>query len=212
MTEKMEDSEEYIYKKFVSQQIEAIDRMLFNAYGTTYKIAAKYLVQKKCMIWLNEIDELLQVKMLVTNLWSILDYCCILYSTKDTKTRPNPVKARNISVPITFEGKAKKKKTYECDGLFEDLQFAQKTEDMETFYRLHFLRNALTHRTVVISDREGGDRLPKVLQGLNPEAEYKMRVCVPKRPWSDESCKEPNDYTLLPFLDVLMDLSKSEGI
>ena len=126
------------YKKFVSEQIDAIDRMLFNAYGTTYKIAAKYLVQKNCMICLDEMEELLLVKTLVTNLWSILDYCCILYSTKNTETRPNPVDARNICVPISFEGRRKKNGPGVCDELFEDLQYRVKSNKMETFYQLPF--------------------------------------------------------------------------
>lgn len=193
------------FKKFVSQQIEAIDRMLFNCYGTTYKIAAKYLVQKTCMIWLNEIDELMLVKLLVTNLWSILDYCCILYFAKHINRRPNPVEARNISVPITFQKKKQKRKEAGlCDILFKDLQYTVQNSKTETFYRLHFLRNALTHRTVVITDRDREDSFPDILQGLTLEAEYKMRVLVPKQPWSDESCENRSNYASLPLLNVLM--------
>ena len=34
-------------KSFIRGQIDVIDRMLFNAYGTVYKIAAKYIMYEE---------------------------------------------------------------------------------------------------------------------------------------------------------------------
>ena len=114
-------AEELVFEK---QQIEAIDRMLFNAFGTAYKIAAKYLIYKDIGHQWSASEELLMAKNLVTNLWSVMDYCCILIYTRSVRRRPDPATARQISTPCYFPSMRRQGAIiHQIDDMFQDLQY-----------------------------------------------------------------------------------------
>ena len=96
-----EDDPEAV-QAFIKAQIQMIDNLLLNAYGTVYKVAAKQLVYRSSAYDLSPIEEILSAKNLFSNLWSILDFCCtILYSHYNNKL-PDIDPKTNIKFPVHF--------------------------------------------------------------------------------------------------------------
>lgn len=226
--------------QFVRHQTEVIDRMLLNAYGTTYKIAAKYLIYQEISHEWSATEELLLAKNLVTNLWSVLDYACyLLYVTKNGK--PSSKIARKIAAPCYFpkkkvpkEDKAQKvaahageaqtgRKTQkattneeatllEIEALFQDLQYSeekQASDDVFTYYRLHFLRNTFTHRTIIVTGNSE-EQIPAMLQGITRTVpEVAVSIQLPKSPWESD-LEHFETVSLLDFLFKSCELVKKQ--
>lgn len=198
----------------VESSIEAVDRMLLNAYGSVYKIAAKCIVYKEINHWWSETEELLTAKNILANLWSCLEYCCnILYTKK--KGRPNPQTARKIFIPCNFPGQPTKQPLIaDFSIMFSELQFTDEervNEDIRTFYLLHHFRNTLAHRTIAITGNRGSEMPKMLMEKLKEVPEVAVSIYVPNSPWKNESCNKDcfpdgaHDYKCIPLLDLLYD-------
>ena len=193
-------------KSFVRGQIDVIDRMLFNAYGTVYKIAAKYIMYKEIGHQWSEMEELLCVKNLLSNLWSVLDYCCILLYAKKNNIVPNAAQSRKISVPCHFGGKPKVALVPDIENAFKDVQYKnnmdESIEKVKTFYWLHFLRNIFSHKTILMATATGR-QTPQMLANIQQTPEIAIDIRVPEFPWNDDSCNQDENYHPKPLLDLL---------
>lgn len=197
----------------VEEQVKAIDNMLLNAYGTSYKFAAKSIVFVKVGHDFSPVEELLTAKNILSNLWSVLDHCSFaLYSS--FYGTPMPKVAREIKFQFKkneneLNDWAKKKlnlggKDYHkfVDALRDvPLKDPEVDATSKEFHRLHYLRNLFTHRTVDIIDEDlTHQKVPNMLKKLGVEPEISLMINVPEKPWSDLSnAEEP-----VPLLNVLM--------
>ena len=91
---------------FINAQVESIDKFLLNAYGTVYKLIQKIVVYKRRERNINERGEELIAKTLTSDLWSVLDYCCMVLYCHVNHEKPSPQFARdNIKFPCNFDKK-----------------------------------------------------------------------------------------------------------
>ena len=147
-------------------------------------------------------EELLCVKNLLSNLWSVLDYCCILLYAKKNGI-PNAAKSRKISVPCHFGGKPKKTLVPDIDSAFQDVQYTgESNEKIKTFYWLHFLRNIFSHKTILMATTTG-QQTPQMLAKIQQNPEIAIDIRVPEFPWNDDSCNQDENYHPKPLLDLL---------
>lgn len=76
--------------------------------------------------------------------------------------------------------------------------------EIKTFYRLHFLRNTLTHRTINIhGNRVDLQELEIFKDNMNiseGESEVAILISVPREPWKKD---DYGTYDEVPLLDVL---------
>ena len=86
------------HNTYVEAEIAVVDYLLLNAYGTVYKMAAKYLNYRDMGYELSLTAEMLLTKNVVTNLWSVLDYCCKIFRYQYAGP-PTPEEARMIKFP-----------------------------------------------------------------------------------------------------------------
>jgi hypothetical protein len=134
-----------------TEQVELIDAMLFDAYVTVYKFAKNIVYERVCHEF-NVTEESLLVKNVLTNLWSVLDYCCFTLYCSVCDTPPTPKIGRQLGFPYDKPTKwAKKLKLEEKNfsrfvKVFDKLQLQNTNPDAIDFHRLHYLRNAFTHR------------------------------------------------------------------
>lgn len=192
-------------------QVKAIDSMLLNAYGTCYKFEAKCTLYDEVNYEFPPegelpVKELLLAKNVLMNLWSVLDYCCVALYCEFCDIRA-PKVARQIKFPYGKDNLntwAKKNLKLDDKNLskfvkaLEAVQLKSPSEqDAETpgtlhLPRLHFLRNALTHRKInIIAMGEPNTVSPS--------------IAVPKKPWSDESIDDTDSILLK---DLLLDSCK----
>lgn len=207
---------------FIDAQVVVVDSMLLNAYGTVHKMAVKYISFQDLSYELSATEEMLSAKNLVSNLWSVLDYCCIILHYKFRGT-PTPSKARGISFPCDckksiFRESAVEWERKKIDGLLSDgayeriggfenvfssiqLQEGAVPWETLTFYQLHFLRNTLTHNTINIHQERSSHRL-EIFQHCNigtTETHAAMTIRVPREPWNKANLSSET----VPLLDVL---------
>lgn len=215
-------------------EITAVDNMIFNAYGTVYKLAVKYASARHLAYKLSSTEEMLSAKNVVTNLWSVLDYCCIILHSKHNGV-PTPKKASSIKFPCYCK-QATQQELAEwernlyvkmlglpiCDyikfkGAFSGIQKFQNEQhashaDTLTFYRLHFLRNTLTHNTTYIyKGRVDFQTLntPDFKKITTENDTQVMTIEVPKEPWSEKAWSEKaQEVDNIPLLDVLFQACK----
>ncbi len=225
----------------VEAQVAAIDNILLNAYGTVYKMAVKNFRLPENSYQLSKTEEMLSAKNVVSNLWSVLDYCCMTLHYKYHDI-PTPTKARRIKFPCDHEGlsyssnPAEVKKwgkkieqiveqesaavtlDYEqFKSLFSEVQFKKEgpvTEDITAFYQLHFLRNMLTHQSIVITPNGiDGHNKPQIYQHheLDIGAQAAITIGVPEEPWkNDDSKKREKSHTPRCFIPSLQSCRGSQ--
>lgn len=88
---------------FIKKQVETIDRLLLNAYGTVYKLIAKNVAYKNRGCVVREMEEMLIAKNLTSDLWSVLDYCCLTLSCHFNKEEPkSSILSKRIKFPCNF--------------------------------------------------------------------------------------------------------------
>ena len=220
---------------YVERQREAIDSLLMNAYGTVYKFAVKNSWYFKIGCSLNPMKEMQLAKMLVSNLWSVLDYCCAILFYTAHRRQPTPEEARHVKFPCDITGQLLQPQadaqTWERQriswilgrnrvighrqytawrGIFLRVQNQLRgqgpvQEQVADFYLLHYLRNTLVHRSILIDFRqEDCQYLSNVLQlrtlqGMSVNA----LVDLPTHPWLDESRNNSNTHVKASLFDVL---------
>ena len=218
--------------KMIEAQIAVVDNMLLNAWGTVYKMAVKYLDFEVYTYELSRTEELLIAKNLVSNLWSVLEYCCIVLCYKYHGI-PKPADARKIGFPCDryvlncspsqedvmkwelgqLEAKLNMElplKVYEekFKGAFSDVQFqgGVATDDVKHFYRLNFLRNTLTHQRIDINGDNVQGHYPEIFRvhGIGRNARAFVTVKLPIEPWVPNSTNMKPE----PLLDVLYQACK----
>lgn len=210
--------------KFVQRQIDTIDRLLLDAYGTVYKLAVKNIVFEQRAVELSESDEMITAKTLICNLWSVLDYCCVILYCENNKVIPTPEDARKQALkfpcafskelemePHAWEEKKLKKMIgngIDYKDIFSPVQnyAGNDTDTIKTFYWLHFLRNTLTHNNILITNTSRCEL--KIWEGHTITPKVTITIGVPLEPWSDASCNRPEDYEQLPLIDILFDSCK----
>lgn len=210
----------------IKAQIAAVDNMLLNAWGTVYKMAVKYLDYNILSYELSHTEELLSAKNLVANLWSVLEYCCIILCYRYHGI-PSPARARKIHFPCDYhklprspqlvedevvEWEKKQLKPIaelplevynkEFQGAFSDVQFKGRADSStRAFYWLHFLRNTLVHQSINITAEDKDRHRPIIFEvhNIDRNAQAAITVELPVKPWEKNSTdKEP-----VPLLDVL---------
>lgn len=218
---------------YAEQQRAAADSLLMNAYGTVYKFAVKNAWYLKIGYSLSPTEEMLSAKNLVSNLSSVLDYCCVLLYCHHHNTQPTPHHMRRIKFPCDFnelsnEGieaeEWERRKLSQIlgvrsitngeyqplRGIFLGVQNrvvgqGPVQKPVADFYLLHYLRNTLVHRSILIDFRqEDCQYLSNVLQlrtlqGMSVNA----FVDVPTHPWLDESRNNSNTHVKASLFDVL---------
>jgi hypothetical protein len=199
-----------------TEQVELIDAMLSDAYATVYKFIAKNIVYKRVGHEFKGTEESLLAKNVVTNLWSVLDYCCFTLYCSVCDKPPTPKIGRRLGFP-NCDDKSKlttwAKRLNLVNNLsrfvtvFNELQLQNTNSDAINFHRLHYLRNAYTHRTVrVIPTPELNEETveSRELQKYVNTSAIHLKVKVPAEPWKDES----QETVTISMLDFLMDACK----
>lgn len=213
--------------ELVKDQIVAVDNMLLNAWGTIYKMAVKYLDYNVHSYELSRTEEMMTAKKLVSDLWSVLEYCCIILCYNYDGV-PNPKKARKIHFPCNYTALSSESADLEqwekeqlediaqlpteeyeekFQGAFSDVQFkGEATSDVNAFYRLHYLRNTLTHQSVNITGSDENGHQPEILRfhNIQRNAQAAITVNLPIEPWKRNS----TTMTSVPLLDVLFQACK----
>ena len=215
---------------FISSQVNAIDDILLNGYGTVYKFAIKRVISAQSEYVLSQTEERLSAKNLFSNLWSVLDFCCsILYCCHNNKL-PTLEQGMKIKFPCNFnggvsiEGWEKRKISgilqkevavevlSSLQGIFSHVQFrnggeADQSHDVYYFYLLQYLRNTLTHNSIDIVFSPNHDKLvpevPDIWRDLGKEVNVSSQILVPTKPWLDSSRNNRSSHQCKPFLDVL---------
>ena len=85
-------------KEYIAKQIDAIDNLLINAYGTVLKSKVKREMYVMKSYDLLEMEEMLLAKNLYSNLWSVLDYCCTIIYCWYNNRIPNPEEGRELKL------------------------------------------------------------------------------------------------------------------
>ena len=220
------DQETMAVQASIDDQIAAVDHMLLHAYATVYKLAVKYISFPYFGHDMSPTEEMMSAKTITSNLWSVLDYCCIILYHRYHGT-PKPSTARQICFPCDYKNRLPaadwEKKCFIVDqlpddayakfaGAFSSIQY-QGEEDVppetRAFYRLHFLRNTLTHRTIKIYGEEEVDiKQLEIFKDNNNitegESELAIKITVPREPWNNEN----GEYDEVPLLDVLYEACK----
>ena len=224
-------------EEFISTKVAVVDDLLLNAYGTVYKMAVKYSTIRKANYQLSPTEEMLSAKNIVSNLWSVLDYCCMIlwYKYPDDDDDSTPSLAKFIKFPCdmrkelldtTPEDKVAWEKErlesiafklttvadYEkFKGAFTDIQYTNKNnvpDKVMTFYRLHYLRNVLTHRHINITGTYE-PWIPKIYdcRSIYRYGQAAITISVPTEPWV-ETCEEKTPVPLVDFLIEACDVVK----
>jgi hypothetical protein len=209
----------------VDKQVELIDAMLFDAYATVYKFIAKNIVYVEVSHEFNYKEESLLAKNVLTNLWSVLDYCCFTLYCSVCDKPPTPKIGRQLGFPYDkLDGAGAREKLTKWakealklgdtkfsefmeafdqlrDTKFSDsaeLQQQSKKIDAIDFHRLHYLRNAFTHRTMTIEETAHvkSEQLKK--RGVTSPS-ISLAIKVPAEPWKDES-QTTDTVSMLDFL------------
>ncbi len=209
---------------FIKDQVNAIDNILLNAHGTVYKFAVKQIICADIEYLVSRTEEILSAKNLVSNLWSVLDFCCtILYSYYNNRL-PTLKQGMQIKFPCYF---SKTNETHEewekkrletmlqpevsaemlssLSGIFQHVQLKNVGEDADNspdvyyFYLLHFLRNTLTINSINIDITQNHEELvPDVLKQLDKVKVHRASVVrVPTKPWVDFSRDDRSTYIRL---------------
>lgn len=209
----------------LTEQINAVDFMLLNAFGTTYKLALKISNFVRNEFTLSEVEEMLSAKNILSNLGSVLDYCCIILhcSYNNEELTMSEARKQNIKFPVKFSNEDKEswekkelkrligekfdEQVYEkFKGVFSNLMYQDKPANDCTwmFYTLRFLRNSLTHcRSDFIIKGDAEEIMPRLLETHQMEAQIYINVHVPDEPWNEKSKDERHNYVCRPLLDVL---------
>ena len=200
------------------QSIVAVDNMLLNAYATVYKMAHKYISYQAFGCELSSLEEMTFAKIIVSDLWSVLDHCCTILYHRHYGT-PSPSTAKKISFPtvnwkknfiVAELAKLPGPAYAKFAGAFSSIQYQGERvvpPDTRAFYRLHFLRNKLTHRTMSNPEDRVNLQQLELLRDNNiteSESEVATMIKVPREPWK----KENEEYDEVPLLDVLYQACK----
>lgn len=205
--------------------------LLLNAYGTMYKFAVKTVSYQRIGYALSPTEETLSAKNVLSNLWSVLDYCCIMLFCHHRRRLPNTQEARRIKFPCDFTELSRPEVDPErwerqkisqivgldisdedyaqLEGIFLPVQnrvlgFGPVDSLTSHFYMLHFLRNTLTHTPIPVDFKQGVTDAPEILQLNNmPTVNLGAQISVPTHPWLDQSRNDRSTYTPCSLLDIL---------
>lgn len=213
--------------KFIKTQANTVDDILLNAYGTMYKFSIKQAIAAEAEYLLSPTEEMLSAKNFFSNLWSVLDFCCIILFSYHNNKLPTLMQGRKIKFPCNFLeveslDEWEKQRLSEVlqlnvnsymysslKGIFQHVHFKTSVEGGDNnkiiyFYLLHYLRNTLTHYTVDIGYGRNVEKvIPKVWKNLEREVYVSSVVNVPDKPWDDSSRNDRSAYKPKVFVDVL---------
>lgn len=146
MTEDTEDA--LMTEDFIEDQVKTIDRLLLNAYGTVYKLIAKNVAYRNRLCPPHEREEMLIAKNLISNLWSVLEYCCIVLRWHFNKGElKSLILSKNNHFPCNFKAdirEEKGKKEWEKEHLKKMILRKSISDDEYKDFKASF-GDALSH-------------------------------------------------------------------
>ena len=148
---------------FIKAQVDAIDDILLNAYGTVYKFDIKQIISASGEYVLSQTEDVLSAKNLFSNLWSVLDFCCAVIYSHHNNSLPTLDQGFKIKFPCKFPKNNnsmsfedwktwERKKLMEVlddedvtdehlqhfDGVFQHVQFKNKRADEITGSKVYY--------------------------------------------------------------------------
>ena len=216
---------------YIGNQIVAIDKLLYNAYGTILKSRVRHKQYKKKLHVLSKDEEMLLTKTLLSDLWSVLDYCCtILYCWYHNEI-PNPQEGRECHFNTTFDFDENLEE-WEKGTLTRMLRKKEEIKEKRIKYKNP--KKEKGKYIIEIYDELIGeyDKLKGILYeiqrvGLNkPRKDFyllhflrnqlvhrsiqfqldfsqkKVNIKVPEEPWNNASCDDLDGYKAKSLIDI----------